>query len=378
MSIKKKWNWQKNDWPNFQYNHKLIVDLEEKFFKNSYIALGTSNTFSDEQKNALIVELTTNEAYKTSEIEGEYLNRESLQSSIKRQFGLTVHKHKALPAEEGLAEIIYKNYQNFTSPLSHETLWEWHKLLMNDRQDLQTIGGYRTHKETMQIVSGYIHKPNIHFEAPPSETMFSEMDAFINWFNHSQKDEFFKHKPLLRAAITHLWFVCIHPFEDGNGRIGRLLVEKSIWQNTGYPFLIALSQTIYDNRKDYYNTLEMQNKTNQIDPWLIYFSKVLIDAETYTETKINFILQKDKFFKKHLNTLNERQLKVIQKIFDQGPKGFTGGLSSKSYCAITNVSPSTATRDLQELILNNIFRKDGKLKGTRYYLNQCQGGFRSV
>lgn len=369
MSKKKKWNWQKEDWPNFQYNHKPIAKLEEDFLKKSYLALGTAKAFTQEQRDLLIVELSTNEAYKTSEIEGEYLNRESLQSSIRRQFGLTVDRYRSLPAEEGLAEIIYQNYQGFMSPLSHEILWHWHTLLMKDRKDLETIGAYRTHKEAMQVVSGYIHKPNIHFEAPPSETMFSEMKAFIKWFNESQNDEFFKFKPLLRAAIIHLWFVCIHPFEDGNGRIGRLLVEKSIWQSIGSPFLIGLSQTIYDNRKDYYNTLEVQNKTNQIDLWITYFSKVLIDAQEYTENKISFIIKKDHFFKENLDKLNDRQIKVINKMFAQGPQGFQGGLSSKNYCSITNVSASTATRDLQELVENKVFRREGELKGSRYYLS---------
>jgi len=369
MSKKKKWNWQKEDWPNFQYNHKPIAKLEEDFLKKSYLALGTAKAFTQEQRDLLIVELSTNEAYKTSEIEGEYLNRESLQSSIRRQFGLTVDRYRSLPAEEGIAEIIYQNYQGFMSPLSHETLWQWHTLLMKDRRDLESIGAYRTHKEAMQVVSGYIHKPNIHFEAPPSEAMFSEMEAFIKWFNDSQTNDHFKYKPLLRAAITHLWFVYIHPFEDGNGRIGRLLVEKSIWQSLGNPFLMGLSQTIYDNRKDYYNTLEVQNKTNQIDPWITYFSKVLIDAQEYTENKINFIIKKDHFFKENLDKLNERQIKVINKMFAQGPQGFQGGLSSKNYCSITNVSASTATRDLQELVENNVFRREGELKGSRYYLS---------
>ena len=368
MSLKKKWNWQKHDWPNFTYDHEIIANLEDDFLKKSYIALGISKALSDEDKNMLIVDLTTNEAFKTSEIEGDYLDRASLQSSIKHQFGLSVDHHKPRLAEEGIAEIIYKNYQLFNDSLSHEALWEWHKLLMKNRTDLDVIGGYRKHNETMQVVSGYIHKPNIHFEAPPSESIFQEMDSFIKWFNNSQTDPYFKYKPLLRAAITHLWFVCIHPFEDGNGRIGRLLVEKSIWQSIGHPFLIALSQTIQSNRKDYYNTLEKQNKTNQINLWLTYFAQVLINAEAYTEKKINFILKKEHFFKKNLNKLNPRQLKAIQKMFDQGPDGFEGGLSAKNYCSITAASASTATRDLHKLLQNDIFRREGELKGTRYYL----------
>ena len=196
MSTKKKWNWQQDDWPNFVYTHDYISDLEDEFLKKSYIALGTSKAFTQEQRDLLIVELSTNEAFKTSEIEGEYLNRESLQSSIKRQFGLAVDRHKPLPAEEGLAEIIYQNYQEFMKPLSHATLWHWHTLLMKGRTDLDDIGSYRSHTEAMQIVSGYIHKPNIHFEAPPSERMFTEMEAFIKWFNDSQKSDYFKHKPL--------------------------------------------------------------------------------------------------------------------------------------------------------------------------------------
>ncbi|MCE2951520.1 MAG: Fic family protein [Alphaproteobacteria bacterium] len=366
--MEKKWNWQQEDWPHFQYNDSLISDCERLFLQRSYIAIGTSNALSEPDKEMLIVELTTNEAYKTSEIEGEFLDRESLQSSIKRHFGLSKNTSKYRPKEDGIAQLIFENYKGFQTPLSHETLWEWHRLLMQSRHDLEMIGGYRTHQEAMQIVSGYLHKPKVHFEAPPSHMVYDEMTTFIGWFNTSLNDDFFKNKPILRAAITHLWFVTIHPFEDGNGRIARALVEKAVWQNIGHPFLFALSQTIQSERKGYYLSLEEQNKFNTIDLWLSYFAKLMIDALSYTEKKISLILKKDAFFRKYDGVINERQTKVINKLFEHGLGGFKGALSAKKYVSITGASASTATRDLQEMLKDGILRKEGLLKGTRYFL----------
>lgn len=363
-----KWNWQKADWPHFQYDHALIGEHERTFVQRSYIAIGTSNALSDQDKELFVIELTTNEAYKTSEIEGEHLDRESLQSSIRRHFGLSNNPKKHKPKEDGIAQLISDNYMCFQEPLSHEKLWEWHRLLMQGRHDLEVIGGYRTHMDAMQIVSGYMHKPKVHFEAPPSHVVYEEMSRFIEWFNASLHDAFFKDKPILRAAITHLWFVMIHPFEDGNGRITRALVEKSVWQTIGYPFLFALSQTIQSNKKAYYASLEEQNKSNIIDLWLSYFAPLMVDALSYTERKISLVLKKDAFFRTYSGVINERQIKAISKIFEHGLEGFKGGLSAKKYISITGASPSTATRDLQEMLERGILRKEGILKGTRYYL----------
>lgn len=365
---KKIWNWQKNDWPNFSYNHDQIKDLEDEFFRRTHIALGTTKALSKEEHDILIVELATNETFKTSEIEGELLDRESLQSSIKRQFGLSADPKKSYPSEDGIAKLFYKNYTSFNQDLEHHTLHEWHAMLMDGNRTIETIGDYRKHKEAMQIVSGYIHKPNVHYEAPPSANVKAEMEQFIEWFNKSKNDDFYRYKPILRAAISHLWFVMIHPYEDGNGRISRTLVKKSLWQSLDSPFLIALSDTIFKGRKEYYNVLEAQNKSNNIDLWLQYFAKVLIDSVEYTEKKVNHILIKDRFFKQYLDSLNPRQLKVITKLFDAGVEGFKGGLSAHNYASITGATASTVTRDLQALVDLKVLRKVGRLKGTRYYL----------
>lgn len=363
------WNWQQQDWPNFHYNHDLIKNIEDDFFRRSHIALGSAKALSKEQYDVLTVELATNETYKTSEIEGEILDRESLQSSLKREFGLAANpKKRNHPSEDGIAKVFHNNFTSFQKEISHTQLHEWHTMLIGDHTNIEIVGGYRTHKEDMQIVSGYIHKPKIHYVAPPSQQINKEMERFIEWFNASQNDEYYRYKPILRAAISHLWFVMIHPYEDGNGRISRELVKKSLWQSLQQPFLMALSDTIFRSRKEYYEILEKQNKTNQIDMWITYFAKIIIQSMEYTEKKINHILIKDNFFRQHADEINNRQEKVILKLFDSGIDGFKGGLSAHKYAAMTGATSSTVTRDLQNLVNLNILRKEGKLKGTRYYL----------
>lgn len=369
MKHKLPWSWQQKDWPNFNYNHALIANAEHDFLKRSYIALGTTRALSQEEQDILIVELATNEAFKTSEIEGEILNRESLKSSIRHQFGLDANTRHKKVYEDGIAKLFHKNYESFKTPLTHEMLHDWHTALMEEESALETIGGYRNHKEEMRIVSGYIHKPKIHYVAPPSESVNKEMEGFITWFNNSERDPFFSQKPVLRAAIAHWWFVMIHPYEDGNGRISRALVKKVLWQTLDHPFLIALSETIFSSRKEYYKVLEEGNKSNNIDGWLNYFADVLLKSIAYTERKISNILMKDKFFKTYSDVLNARQIKVVTKLIDLDIDGFQGGLNAHKYCAITKASQSTATRDLQNLTDLKILRREGERKGTRYYLS---------
>jgi Fic family protein len=218
------------------------------------------------------------------------------------------------------------------------------------------------------VVSGYLQKPKIHFEAPPSESMHTEMEAFVTWFNETnpQTGET-PCSPLLRASIAHLWFVSIHPFEDGNGRIARALVEKVLAQALEKPTLIALSQVIQDNRKAYYDELERQNKHNSIDGWLTYFSAVILEAQRFSIAQIEFVIAKAKCLEQHRNRFNARQLKAMLRIFEAGIKGFEGGLSAKNYMAITQTSASTATRDLQELVAWGVLHPTGERKATRYY-----------
>lgn len=359
------WNWQQIDWPNFTYEASSLEAFEAAFLKQSGVIIGTFRHLGQEDKDRLKVDLISTEALKTSEIEGEMLDRASLQSSIRRHFGLLqTDNRRSQPGEEGIAEMMVNLYRTFDEPLTHEMLFSWHRMLTNGRRDLKNIGCYRTHEEAMQVVSGPIVQPKVHFEAPPSEQMNAQMDAMINWFNGS------RHLPALtRAGIAHLYFVSIHPFEDGNGRIGRAIAEKAIAQSIGQPTLTALAYQIEKRRNAYYDELEAANKRNEITQWLLYFAKLILEAQKTTEARIQFLIEKTKLYDRLRGRLNERQEKVLERIFREGPEGFTGGVSAENYVSIAKTSRATATRDLAELVELGAFVKTGKLKGTRYWLS---------
>jgi Fic family protein len=242
-------------------------------------------------------------------------------------------------------------------------------MLLSGDRSIQVIGGYRTRADAMQVVSGPIHKRTVHFEAPPSSRVPDEMKQFITWFNDTASGGKTPLSPLTRAGIAHLYFVCVHPFEDGNGRIGRALAEKSLAQNLGQPSLIALAYAIERKRKEYYASLECNNKATEITSWLEYFANTVLDAQNNTIRRVDFCIAKAKFYEKHRDTLNERQEKVIARIFREGIDGFKGGLSAENYISFTGTSRATATRDLQNLIEKGALTKTGELRHTRYHLS---------
>jgi len=364
-----KWNWQQADWPNFSFDPSRIDAFEKRLMLGAGLLFGAFKHLDDEDKRQLTIELISNEALKTSEIEGEYLDRDSLQSSIRRQFGLITDNRQIPAAEQGIAEVMVDLYRGFEVPLSHTMLFEWHKMLTNGRRDLNDIGRYRTHSEPMQIVSGAIYAPKVHFEAPPSSQMMPEMEQFIAWFNDTAPKGKNPLPALLRAGIAHLYFVSIHPFEDGNGRIGRALAEKALAQCLGQPTLIAIAYSIERNKKAYYSALELANKQNEITSWLIYFSALVINAQSYTQTWVEFLIKKAKLYDRLRGQLNPRQEKVLARMFREGPDGFIGGLSAEKYIGITGAPRATATRDLQDLVGKGALLRTGERKHTRYFLN---------
>ncbi len=369
MTIKK-WNWEQDDWPNFSYDKGKLNPLEDEYIKASGISIGVMRHLSKKDLDEFRIEMICNEALKTSEIEGAFLDRDSLQSSICKEFGLgEKYLHgTAKPEEAGIAMMMKNLYTDFNSPLTHETLLAWHDKLLNGRTDLER-GKYRTSKDEMRVVSGRVDKPKIHFIAPPASKIPREMDLFINWFNKTAPGGKTPLPPLTRAGTAHLYFVTIHPFEDGNGRIGRALTEKALSQGLGKPTFIALSSTLSDKKKDYYDNLELQNKTNQITPWLYYFGKTIIEAQKQTIRQVDFLIAKAKFFNAYETLLNPRQKKAALRIFREGPQGFSGGFSAKNYMSIVKIPSATATRDLKDLVEKGIFTKTGRLKSTRYALN---------
>ena len=355
-----RWNWEQKDWPKFLYDAKALEVLEQQFLRQSGEFMGVFRHVGADDQNALRIELISEEAVKTSEIEGEILNRESVQSSLRHQFGLGPEGSNIPAAERGIASLMTDLYEHFADPLNYTMLFAWHLHLMSGDKFIRTIGAYRTHEEQMQVVSGPIHKPTVHFEAPPSKVVSTEMQRFIAWFNDTAPLGKTPLPALTRAGLVHLYFVCVHPFEDGNGRIGRALAEKSLAQNLGHPSLIALAYTIERKRKDYYAALESNNKNMEVTDWLRYFAETVIEAQSTTIRRVDFYVAKAKFYERLRGHFNERQAKVIARMFKEGIDGFKGGLSAENYIAITGTSRATATRDLQDLVEKRALTKTGQ------------------
>ena len=237
------WNWTLPDWPDFRYDASALEPFEQTFLLSSGEILGAVHHVSQPEREQLRIELLSEEAMQTSAIEGEILDRLSVQSSLRRHLGLDPDSYPAKPREQGVAEMMVDVYSSFAEPLTHETLYRWHRMLLSRDSRLETIGAYRQHAEAMQIVSGRLDRPTIHFEAPPSERVMPEMERYADWFNKTGPGGAEPLPALTRAGLSHLYFESIHPFEDGNGRLGRALAEKSLAQNIGQPTLISLAFT---------------------------------------------------------------------------------------------------------------------------------------
>lgn len=363
------WNWQLKQWPEFSYDIRALQELETQFLKASSVAVGAFKHINSEEKDQILVDLLSDEALKTSAIEGEYLDRDSIQESIKENLGMSTRGRKVSPAEYGISEMMVHLYKTYDYPLSHKQLFEWHKILTNGRWDIQDIGRYRTHEDPIQVVSGRLDRPTVHYEAPPSATMEFEMQGYIEWFNRIHQPNNNDIGILARSGLAHFYFITVHPFEDGNARIGRAIAEKSIALSLQRPALISLSQTIEGAKKNYYGAIEDHNKSLELTDWLVYFGNTILSAQENTLNIIEFLISKARFFDRFADSLNERQKKVVKKIFDAGHEGFIGGLSADNYIRIALTSASTATRDLSDLVSKQIVLKTGNLKGSKYWLN---------
>lgn len=365
----RQWNWQLPDWPHFRYEAGRLLVSEAEFMRLSGVHVGVLSHLDEEDRELLRTEMLSDEAMLTSRIEGEVMDRESLQSSIRRLFGLAHDGRRVGPAERGISELQVDLYRSFAMPLTNEKLFEWHRMCMRGRLDLSVIGAYRRHAESMRIVSGPVHDPVVHFEAPPSAIVAKEMRKFIYWFNRPVE-------PLTgisRAGTAHLYFESIHPFEDGNGRIGRAISEMALSQAMGQPTLIAISTVIEKRRKSYYEALQRASRSNDIGEWLEFFGSMVIEAQKLSLKRIEFLVSKAKFFSRFRDLLNSRQEKAVLRVFREGIDGFVGGLSSANYVSITQCSPATATRDLAGLVHMGAMTRSGELKHARYFLNLSEG-----
>ncbi len=365
-----KYNWQQSDWGRFTFSLKEIEDILYVFVEKAGNLKGLLKAMPETSQEEALIEILVSEAIKTSEIENEYLSREDVTSSIRHNLGLfTPNKEVRDIRAKGVGKLMTEVRRTYDQPLSENTLKEWHRFLFINRTNIN-IGDWRTHKQPMQVVSGAMGREKVHFEAPPSADVPQNIKAFIKWFNDTAPNgkHPIKYAPI-RSAISHIYFESIHPFEDGNGRIGRAIADKALSQSSGYPLLLSLSATIESNNKAYYSALENAQRQNEITPWLIYFLQVIIDAQREAESLIDFTLKKVRFFDLYRSKMNERQLKSINRMFDEGTKGFDGGMTAKKYIRITHTSKATATRDLKALEKVGILISQGSGRSTHYYLN---------
>ncbi|MCW3462994.1 Fic family protein [Chitinophaga nivalis] len=365
-----KYNWQQSDWTQFSYNPDEVENNLFAFAEETGLVSGILQTLPENVRLEAIIDTMVAEAIKTSAIEGEYISRHDVVSSIRNKLGLdkVIEPIKDQRAR-GAGELMVDIRQTLADPLTKEKLYEWHRILLKQSKDIN-IGVWRKDSAPMQVISSAIGREIIHFEAPPSDRVSDEMNRFIQWFNDTApggKNEI--RKAPVRAASAHLYFESIHPFEDGNGRIGRAIAEKALSQTIGRPLLLSISRTLENNKSSYYANLEEAQRSNEITKWVIYFTDVILTAQKQTKLLVEFTLKKTKFFDRFKSQLNDRQLKAVKKMWDAGTEGFTGGMTAKKYISITKVSKATATRDLQTLVESGIFILQGAGRNVHYHLN---------
>lgn len=364
------YNWQQNDWPNFRYDLSGLEDVLYAFAEKIGHVSGVLKGLPEAMQHEAVIDLMVTEAVKTSEIEGEYISRQDVMSSIRNQLGLNLEPESVKDRRaKGAAQLMLAVRDNWAKPLTQKMLFSWHTMLLEGTPMIK-VGAWRKHEDPMQVVSGALHKPNIHFEAPPSKDIPTEMKGFIHWFNHTSPGKAQEIKQaVVRSAVAHLYFESIHPFEDGNGRIGRAISEKALSQGLKRPVLLSLSKAIEENKKAYYTALEEAQKSNEITGWVTYFAHMTLDAQSDTEKLVTFILQKARFFDSYEHKLDEPHKKVINRMLREGTKGFEGGMSAGKYCAITGVSKATATRHLHYLTEIGALVQEGSGRSTRYQVN---------
>lgn len=352
----KKWIWQQENYPNFTYDSKKLEDLIQKISLEQGYLIALTQTMNKDNIIQRQADALFNEAINTALIEGEVLNRDSVKASIAKKFGFNDVDYKKLDENtNNLIEIIIDANTNYNEDLTLERLLGWHNALFpKGYSGLNKINtaSFRG-EETMQIVGGYTGNEIVYYEAPPRSNLENEMKNFLNWFNSTNES-------LIKACIAHLWFVIIHPFDDGNGRITRAITDLvlSKIENSTISRLYSMSSAINTNRKAYYKALEyttgyIQKDDNFLDItfWCEWFLQTLYEALLETKTKLNFIVTKTKFWDKNKKlNLNARQIKVLNFILDIGIENFKGNLSKKKYMSISSSSSTTASRDISELL----------------------------
>ncbi len=362
--------WQHPDWPSLRHDPVRVGEALSKARRAQGLVEGTLAVLGFENRLELAAEAWSQEALATSAIEGERLDLAAVRSSVARRLGLGKQDGPHAPRNvEGLLDIMDDAVKRCHDALTHERLYAWHAALFPTGYSGMTkirIGGYREHGEPMQIVSGTVGREKVHYEAPPSARVPDEMDRLLQWFNAAIEPD-----TLVRAALAHLWFETIHPFEDGNGRLGRVLVDLLLARDSGETSrLFRTSQRLLDRRKDYYANLEQaQHGGLDVTDWVCWFVEQMQAVCEEASEVVDHTLVKARFWLDHGNkALSERQRKVMNLLLDAGPGGFDGGMSTRKYENITGTSRATASRELIDLEAMGLLQQFGAGRSTRYYV----------
>jgi Fic family protein len=363
--------WQDPGWPKMRYDVALVGTEIALARRAQGVIEGKLAALGFEQRQELAAEAWSQEAVSTAAIEGERLDLQAVRSSVGRRLGVVNGGGPNAPRHiDGLLDIMDDAVSNASAPLSHERLQAWQAALFPtgfSGMSKIRVGAYREHAEPMQIVSGRIGSENVHYEAPPSARVQAEMEQLLKWFNNKAEAE-----SLTQAALAHLWFETIHPFEDGNGRVGRVLVDLVLARDTGEASrLIRLSQRLLEEREDYYHELERaQHGSVDVTSWVVWFVAQVRVACEQASLVIDESLVKARFWFDHRDKeLAPRQRKALNALLDAGPGGFEGGMSTKKYENLTGASRATSSRDLIELEQMKLLRQAGAGRSTRYYIN---------
>ncbi len=352
MSDAKRWIWQEKDYPNFQWDAQQIEPLVQLISRKQGELTALSRFLGSGYLIENQLQTLVEEVFSSSAIEGEMLNRSSVKSSLRQQLGIDTVRHFVPKDRENSAvEILMEATSHYDAPLTVEMLHGWHtKLFEADTRRLWPIeaGAFRS-QGTMQVVAGVVGKEQVFYEAPDSRDVPNLMNEYVAWYNATPDT-------LTKAAIAHVWFVIIHPYEDGNGRIARAVTERvlSAVERATAPRLYSLSRSIYTRRKGYYRALEMttgyveRTDLMEVTPWCVWFLETLRHALDESIASMGYVLDKAHFWDRHRDTLlNERQRKALNALLDRPRQG---SLTTKKYTKITGTSPATASRDIQSLV----------------------------
>ena len=362
-----KYIYEYSNWPNFTWNEKEIQEILGKVRHLQGKVFGQISALGFSIKEETMLSSLTLDILKSSEIEGEILNYEQVRSSVARQLGLDyagmIYSDRYV---EGIVEMMLDATQNYKQPIDDERLFGWHAALFpTGRSGMHKIdiGCYRS--DIMQVVSGAMGKEKIHFQAPSPQQVQEEMNTFLEWLNNDVKLDL-----VIKSAIAHFWFIIIHPFDDGNGRIARAISDLLLARSDNSPQrFYSLSSQILLERKEYYSILQkVQYKDGDITEWIKWFLNCLYRSLQSTEKTIDKVLYKADFWDKHKNTeINSRQRLMLNKLFD----GFEGKLKSSKWAKITKCSADTALRDIKDLIEKGILKQEKSGgRSTNYKLNK--------